>query len=192
MRTVVTSAIVMTLALVREASCGWEWGPCPKTPVMQGFDLDRYVGMWYEQVRDKSVWYETGDCVQARYTKMSDGSVEVRNSQRKPGQTTIKPARAAKATCSDSVGQCYVSFYFLDKNDYAILDADFDNWAVVKNCQNYFFGLFRNEVVWILTRAPDTDYTAATAAVSAKYPGYDQTKNLQTTFQSATDCPYIQ
>ena len=143
MRTLVTSAIVMTLALVREASCGWAWGPCPKAQVMQGFDLDRYVGMWYEQVRDKSVWYETGDCVQAKYTKKSDGSVEVRNSQRKPGQTTIKPTRPAKATCSKTVGQCYVSFYFIDKNDYAILDSDFDNWAVVKNCQNYFLGLFR-------------------------------------------------
>ena len=84
-----------------------------------------------------------------------------------------------------------MSFFYIDKNDYAILDSDFTNWAIVKNCQNYFLGLFRQEVVWILTRDPATDTTAAKAAISAKYPGYDQGKNLQTTFQSATRCPYI-
>ena len=83
-----------------------------------------------------------------------------------------------------------MSFYYIDKGDYAILDTDFTNWAIVKNCQNYFFGLFRQEVVWILTRAPDTDTSAAVAAITAKYPSYDQEKNLQTTFQSATECPY--
>ena len=179
---VITSAVVMTLALVQEVSCGWEWGPCPKTPVMQNFNLNSYTGMWYEQVRDKSVWYETGDCVQARYTRQADGSVEVRNSQRKPGQNFIKPARSAKAKCSETKGQCYVSFFYFDKADYAILDSDFTNWAVVKNCQTYFLGLFRQEVVWILTRDPDGDTTAAFAAISAKYPGYDTGKNLQTTF----------
>ena len=181
----------MTLALVRDVSCGWEWGACPKAQVMQNFELDSYVGVWYERVRDKSIKYETGDCVQAKYTKVKDGSVEVRNTQRKPGQSTIKQAsRAAKAKCSKTNGQCYVSFFFLDRGDYAILDSDFTNWAVVKNCQNVFLGLFRQEVVWILTRAPDTDTTAAYAAISAKYPSYDQAKNLQTTFQSATECPY--
>ncbi len=99
-KNVIASAVVMTLALLQEVSCGWEWGPCPKTQVMQNFNLDRYTGMWYERVRDKSILYETGDCVQARYTRQADGTVEVRNSQRKPGQSYIKPARAAEATCS--------------------------------------------------------------------------------------------
>ena len=60
---ILTSVAVMTLALVREVSCGWAFGACPKAEVKQGFILDNYVGMWYEKVRDKSVWYETGDCV---------------------------------------------------------------------------------------------------------------------------------
>ena len=54
---------IVTLALVRDVSCGWEWGPCPKAQVMQNFVLDSYLGVWYEQVRDKSIKYETGDCV---------------------------------------------------------------------------------------------------------------------------------
>ena len=85
-----TTLVMVTLALVREASCGWEWGPCPKAQVMQNFVLDSYLGVWYEQVRDKSIKYETGDCVQAKYTKIGDGKVEVRNTERKPGQNTIK------------------------------------------------------------------------------------------------------
>ena len=71
----VTTLAVLTLTLISEVSCGWEWGPCPKTQVMQNFNLDAYTGMWYEQDRDKSVWYETGDCVQAKYTRQADGSV---------------------------------------------------------------------------------------------------------------------
>jgi lipocalin len=63
---------MVILALVREVSCGWEWGPCPKVQVMQNFNVDSYIGVWYEQVRDKSIWYETGDCVQAKYTKLGD------------------------------------------------------------------------------------------------------------------------
>ena len=110
MRTLITFVGVMTLALVRETYCGWAWGPCPKTPVMQGFSVNQYTGIWYERFRDKSIWYEDGDCVQAHYTRLADGSVEVVNSQRRPGQTTIKPARPANAKCSDTTEQCYVSF----------------------------------------------------------------------------------
>ena len=191
MRVLVTSFLVMTLGLVREAQAGWEWGPCPKASVKQGFSVDQYSGIWYERFRDKSVWYEQGDCVQAKYTKRSDGSLEVRNTQRKPGQSSIKTAsRAARATCKEPSGQCYVSFYKIDRGDYAILDTDFTNYAVVKECENILFGLFRQEFVWILTRTPTTDTTAALAALTTKYPHYDQNKNLKSTFQSATECPY--
>ena len=102
----------------------------------------------------------------------------------------MKQAPVCKAKCDKTNGKCSISFYILDRGDFSIVDPDYTNWTVLKNCQNYFFGLFRQELVWILTRAPDTDTTAAFAAISAKYPSYDQAKNLQETFQSATDCPY--
>ena len=43
------------------------------TPVMN-FTIDRYVGNWYEIIRDKDVWYENtnnipDECVTATYIK---------------------------------------------------------------------------------------------------------------------------
>ena len=39
------------------------------TPVMN-FTIDRYVGNWYEIIRDKDVWYENNlECVTATYIK---------------------------------------------------------------------------------------------------------------------------
>ncbi len=69
MRVLLTSLMVATLALVPEAQAGWTWGLCPKASVKQGFSVDQYSGIWYERFRDKAVWYERGDCVQAKYTK---------------------------------------------------------------------------------------------------------------------------
>ncbi len=85
----------MTLGLLHEVSCGWSWGRCPKVPLEQNFLLNDYAGVWYERARDKSIWYESGDCVEAKYTKKSGQSFEIRNSQRKPGESTIKPAKRA-------------------------------------------------------------------------------------------------
>ena len=47
-----------------------EWGWCGAgPPVMQNFDVQRYLGTWYEIRRDKRVFYEQGkDCQTAHYT----------------------------------------------------------------------------------------------------------------------------
>ena len=47
--------------------------------LQENFDVNQYVGKWYEWATDKNIWYK-GDCVQAKYTKQSDGTIEVSNS----------------------------------------------------------------------------------------------------------------
>ena len=38
-------------------------GSCPAYEPIEGFDVKRYKGVWYEVQRDKSIPFETGDCV---------------------------------------------------------------------------------------------------------------------------------
>ena len=148
---------MLTLCLFREASCGYEWGPCPKIQLRSTISPAQYAGKWYEHARDKTVFYETGDCVQAKYTLQSDNSLEVRNSQRAPG--TNVPSDDSKLigknACPKGTGDCFVSFYWFDKNDYSIVDTDYTSYSIVRGCESYLFGLFRQEVFWILVRDPN-------------------------------------
>ena len=81
------SFIIALSALTKEVYGGWAWGRCPRVPLVGNFDVDSYSGKWYEHARDKAVWYQNGDCVQAKYTKTADGGISVRNSQRRPGNS---------------------------------------------------------------------------------------------------------
>ena len=135
----------MTLCLFREASCGYEWGPCPKIQLKSTLSPASYAGKWYEHARDKTVWYEQGDCARAKYTLQPDNSLEVRNSQRYPG--TNEPSDdskfSGKAACPKGTGDCYVSFFWIDKNDYSIVETDYTSYSIVRGCEEYIFGLLR-------------------------------------------------
>ena len=55
------SLFCIVLALIESAEGYWNWGLCPFNPTpVTNFDIDRYVGNWYEIIRDKDLWYENG------------------------------------------------------------------------------------------------------------------------------------
>ena len=72
---------VMTLALLNQVQAGWNWGWCPDMTTKSAFDLNQYLGVWYEQKREKTILFEYGECVQAGYSRRSDGLIAVHNSQ---------------------------------------------------------------------------------------------------------------
>lgn len=61
---------------------------CPTRPVLTNFDLNKYLGRWYEILRYEQ-FFEVGcDCGFADYSLNEDGSVKVRNCcQRLPNTT---------------------------------------------------------------------------------------------------------
>ena len=95
-----------------------------------------------------------------------DNSLEVHNSQRKPGESEPFDDSQAfgKATCPKGTGECYVSFYWFDKNDYSIVDTDYTSYTIVRGCEAYLFGLFRQEVYWIMVRDPNAATSVTDAA----------------------------
>ena len=54
--------------------------PCDVPAIQPNFDLSKYAGTWYEIKRNSDLPFEKGECVTARYTAQSDGSIEVKNS----------------------------------------------------------------------------------------------------------------
>lgn len=73
---------------------------CPTRPVLMNFDLNKYLGRWYEISRYEQ-FFEVGcDCGFADYTLNDDGSVRVRNCCQRLPNTTL----------SCTIGKAVVSF----------------------------------------------------------------------------------
>ena len=55
-----------------------------------------------------------------------------------------------------------MKFRFFPEGKYIVLDTDYDNYAIIYNCDDWFFGFTRT--VWLLSRTPRIDDTYVTAA----------------------------
>ena len=47
--------------------------------VKQNFEVDRYMGVWYEAYRTKKMRFEFGECTTAVYSPDKDGYFGIRN-----------------------------------------------------------------------------------------------------------------
>ena len=54
---------------------------CETPDVLESFDLNQFVGLWYEQYKDPNTIFEhPGDCGTAYYSFRDDGYLDVYNS----------------------------------------------------------------------------------------------------------------
>ena len=115
-------------------------------PVVQEFDLDRYLGDWFVIARMDFFWEKNLKNVSANYSLNEDGSVGVLNQ----GFDTVKQknkSRQAKAS-------------FVRKKDEGALKVSFfgpfySGYNVVKIDENYKYALVFGEnldYMWILSR----------------------------------------
>ena len=94
--------------------------------------------------------------MQARYSRNSDNNIDVKNSEREPGALRIdKPRTVTAYPKNDRTPTLLISFFYIDRNEYQVVATDYNNWAVVRGCNNFVFGLVHEEVFWILLRTPD-------------------------------------
>ena len=54
---------------------------CQKPEVVPYFELDKYMGAWFEQSRDKKCIYEFGECAIGNYTLQEDNTFHIRNDE---------------------------------------------------------------------------------------------------------------
>jgi apolipoprotein D and lipocalin family protein len=118
---------------------------------IQNFELDRYLGRWYEIARlDHS--FERGlDGVTAEYSLRDDGGIRVINSGRdiESGKTQQAEGRAYFVDKSN-IGHLKVSFFGPFFGSYVIFDLDQEDYQyafVAGNTTDYLWLLARDPVV---------------------------------------------
>jgi len=124
-------------------------GTCPTFSNKEDFDAVPYLGKWYEIERFDIIFQRGMDCVEAIYSDLGGGEVEVHNVARtEAGEFTdiVGTAIVLKP------GVLYVTFAGYIPAEYHILDTDYTTFSSVYNCLQV--GPERFEYAWILSRSP--------------------------------------
>ena len=149
MKLVVGTLLLLSLAGV---SGKFIWGSCPDIEPIQEFKPASYMGVWWEAMRIKNTPFEHGDCAHARYTLNEDGTIKVVNSGVKNStwSSVVGEAYCDKSG-STTTGACHVRFSeFSPYGPYNVLATDYENYAVVYGCSNYY--IFHITYAWVLER----------------------------------------
>ncbi|MCZ0925827.1 lipocalin family protein [Halomonas janggokensis] len=121
------------------------------TQPVTGFELDRYLGQWYEIARLDHSFEEGLQCVTATYSLREDDGVRVINRGYNPEKQAWDEAEGrAYFIDDDDIGRLKVSFFGPFYGGYNILALDDDyQWALVSGPNR--------DYLWILSRTPDMD-----------------------------------
>lgn len=112
---------------------------------VKAFDLDRYLGSWYEIARFDHSFERGLTHAKAYYSLNDDGTITVINSGMKKGKSKVSTGRA-KTT--DKTGLLRVSFFGPFYSDYRVMMLSWDyNYVLV--------GSGKPKYLWILSRTPD-------------------------------------
>ena len=135
--------LLVVLALL---AAGCTSAPPGITPV-QNFDLESYLGTWYEIARlDHSFERGLSD-VRADYARLPDGAIAVRNSGYGAEGWEVAEGRALPVG-DPTVGHLKVSFFGPFYGAYVVFALDQDaGWALVSGPNRDF--------LWLLARSPD-------------------------------------
>ncbi len=114
------------------------------------FELNRYLGTWYEIARFPHSFEKGLIGVTARYSLRSDGKIKVENAGYKESfkgkyKTIVGKAKIADTT---GVGHLKVSFFLFFYADYLVLELDTVNYEYA------LVGSSSSNYLWILCRRP--------------------------------------
>lgn len=118
------------------------------TPV-RGFQLDRYLGTWYEIARLDHSFEEGLTNVTATYQRRADGGVGVLNRGFDPARKTWREASGRAYFLGDTgTASLKVSFFGPFYGGYHVMALDNDyRWAMISGPSRKYF--------WILARTPE-------------------------------------
>jgi apolipoprotein D and lipocalin family protein len=121
-------------------------------PYIKNFEMNRYLGKWYEIARFPHSFEKGLVGCTANYLLLADGKVKVENAGYKntlDGEYSTAVGKA-KLAGKPADGHLKVSFFLFFYADYFIMDMDPDyQWALI--------GSKADKYLWILSRAPQMD-----------------------------------
>lgn len=109
------------------------------------FDLNRYLGNWYELARFNHSFERDMTACTANYSLNEDGTIKVVNSGLKNGETKVSEG---KAKTTGTIGLLRVSFFGPFYSDYRVL-------MVSEDYQYALVGSSSAKYLWILSRTPE-------------------------------------
>ena len=136
------------------------WGKkCPSVSGSENFNLDSYLGKWYNIANSPFFWMSNKDrCATAEYSLNNDGSIEVTNGQISRWTNKRAPLTGQAVTTPDQ-GVLSVGFGPMkaraDDGNYFILDTDNENFSYVWSCSDYCvfnWCIGHRPILWILNR----------------------------------------
>ncbi|XP_072567579.1 apolipoprotein D-like isoform X3 [Paramormyrops kingsleyae] len=77
--------ILLPLLLPLAGGQVYHWGPCPQPEVQPNFELQKYLGRWYEIEKLPSS-FERGKCMETNYSMREDGTIKVVNTEQLKGK----------------------------------------------------------------------------------------------------------
>ncbi|KAL1006541.1 hypothetical protein UPYG_G00073620 [Umbra pygmaea] len=129
----------------------YHWGPCPIPSVQPNFDLQKYLGTWYE-IAKLPVATARGKCIKADYTLRGDGTISVLNSRFYKDKVRIAEGTAVIQD-PNNPAKLGVSFsYFAPYSPYWVVSTDYVSGAVVYSCTDVF-RIFHVDYAWIMGRS---------------------------------------
>lgn len=141
--------------------------PTVDNSVVSNFDLNSFLGRWYEIARFDHRFERGMEQTKANYVLRKDGKVDVLNSGMKNGKYS-EAKGIAKLT--DTPARLRVSFWRPFYSDYRIMYIDEDY-------QHALIGSGSDKYLWILSRTPQiSDEIKSRIIAEAERRGYDTAK----------------
>jgi apolipoprotein D and lipocalin family protein len=152
------------------------WKPIKSDlPVIQDFDVDRYLGQWYEIARIDFFWEKGLKNVTATYSKNDDGTIRVDNQGVKIKNNKKKQSIGkAKFAGNPHMGALRVSFFGPFYGGYNIMHGtdDYQHALVFGDTLDYLWILSRTKTIPEEIKSMYLDYAAKS--------GYDLDKIIWT------------
>lgn len=138
---------IFALGFSLNTFAGGASGPGPSA--VQDFEVEKYLGTWYEIGSIPQKFQKGCECTRATYAVRADSTLDVLNECRKEGVNgPVTEARGkAKFKGASDVGDLEVSFFLWFYGSYRIIALDQNyQWSVVSND--------KAKTLWILSRSP--------------------------------------
>ncbi|XP_058455120.1 apolipoprotein D-like [Malaya genurostris] len=140
-------------------------GECPEHPVVQNFNVQSYVGRWYEISRYETSTQRGGECVEVSYTQTSDTSLSLENRLVVPPNTEFEVVNGQSFVSfpneSPVQGRMNISFGAMPPTsvNYWVLDTDYTSFSFVWNCFAVSETL-KGENFWLMSRTVELPASA--------------------------------
>lgn len=147
MKTWCKSLCLLSLLGISNVACEGE-NRDVDTSTVREFDIERFMGKWYEIARYDHHFEKGMDHVVANYSLMEDGKVKVVNHGIKNGKSKEITGKARQPNPEEYPGRLEVSFFLWFYSPYWVLELD-------ENYQYALIGSDTSKYLWIMSRTPE-------------------------------------